>query len=627
MNLKKILLITFSFAILISFSQETNDLNKKFDKLAKTVKGLNEKVDLNVGRSTIQTFIAALGKTHDLNVSIDPKLDIPISANFSNESVKNVLIYLINTYDLETKFTGTIISFSLKKQKPLPKDTLKISYNEKTQKLSYDLQNKDLQNVVKTIVNKTNKNIIIDPKLKTKKVDGFVKNLDLKSALEKLAFGNSFVLTKMQDSTFLLKNSLVVKNSATNNNAKNNSNNPTALNTKDIELKTTKDVNGVDLINLSAINKPISDIIKYIFNETGDNYIFFTEPDQNTTLAVKNVPKDDLLSFLLNTTDFTYKKDEKVYLFGLRSNEKIRNIKIVKLKYRALKDVKAIIPSEISKGVKIDEFPELNSFILSGSAPNIKEVEQLIEQIDQPVPVIMIELIIVDVNKTRDLKTGIKMGLSEDPVKTSGTILPGLDVTFSSSSINTFLDLIGLKNLGKVTPNFYISLSLLEANGNINIQSTPRLSTLNSHEATLSIGETSYYLEQKQNVIGTQNPQTVTTNSYKSVNADFSITINPVLSGDEHVTLDVDVNQSQFTGRIAPDAPPGQTNRTFKSTIRVKNEEMIVLGGLDRTEKSETGQGLPWISRIPILNWFFGNKRKIKNKSKLIIFIKPTIIY
>lgn len=625
MKINRYILIFFLVLNSTVFCQEIVDVEAKMEELSKTVTGLNEKVDLDVGRSTIQTFISALGKTHNLNVSIDPSLKIPISANFSNETVKNVLIYLINSYNLDVKFTGTIISFS-KEIEAMVEDTLIINYNNK--KLSFDLSNDNLQEVVKQIVNKTGENIIIEPKLKTKNVDGYIKDLDLKSALEKLAFANDFKLARMNDSTFLLKSKeqQPVANNSNKNNSRNN-NSQQDFDNKNIELNTAKDINENDIISVSAINKPISDILKYIFKETGRNYIFFTEPDENITISVKDVPMDELLNFLLNTTDFAYKKNEEVYLFGLRSNEKLRNLKVVKLKYRAIEDVKAVIPAEISKGVKIDEFPELNSFILSGSAPNIKEVESLIEQIDQPVPVVMIELIIIDVNKTRDLNTGIEMGLSDKPVATSGTILPGLDVTLSSSSINSFLNMIGLANLGKVTPNFYVSLSLLEANGNINIQSTPRLSTLNSHEATLSIGETSYYLEQQQNVIGTQNPQTVITNTYKSVNADFAITINPVLSGDEHVTLDVDVNQSQFTGRIAPDAPPGQSNRQFKSTIRVKNEEMIVLGGLDRTEKSESGTGLPWISRIPILNWFFGKKQKTNSKNKLVIFIKPTIVY
>jgi type IV pilus assembly protein PilQ len=52
-----------------------------------------------------------------------------------------------------------------------------------------------------------------------------------------------------------------------------------------------------------------------------------------------------------------------------------------------------------------------------------------------------------------------------------------------------------------------------------------------------------------------------------------------------------------------------------------------MLGGLDNDTKSETGSGVPILSRIPVLKWFFGIHTRTKTKSKLTIFIKPTVIY
>ncbi|MGM0528963.1 MAG: hypothetical protein ACQERS_11190 [Bacteroidota bacterium] len=84
--------------------------------------------------------------------------------------------------------------------------------------------------------------------------------------------------------------------------------------------------------------------------------------------------------------------------------------------------------------------------------------------------------------------------------------------------------------------------------------------------------------------------------------------------------------QSDFTERISTTAPPGKVERTFKSQIRVKNEEMILLGGLEENRSSKTSSGVPWLSKIPILKWLFSSRNEDKSKSKLNIFIKPTII-
>jgi type IV pilus assembly protein PilQ len=246
---------------------------------------------------------------------------------------------------------------------------------------------------------------------------------------------------------------------------------------------------------------------------------------------------------------------------------------------------------------------------------------------DKLVPMVLIEVIILDVNKSSTITTGIKAGLN-DTTKTGGTILSGVDIALNSRTLNDIFSSLngnGVVNIGKVSPSFYVSLKALEDNKNIKIRSTPKLSTLNGHPATMKIGQTQYYQIQTQNVIGSQNPQTLITQQFNQVNADLNIKIEPFVSGDNHVTLKVDVELSNFTA-ITTSGPPPTSTRQFKSMIRIKNEEMVILGGLEEVEKSETGSGVPLLSRIPVIKWFFSSKSKTDRNSKLIVIVKPTIV-
>jgi type IV pilus assembly protein PilQ len=243
---------------------------------------------------------------------------------------------------------------------------------------------------------------------------------------------------------------------------------------------------------------------------------------------------------------------------------------------------------------------------------------------------VYIEVIIADVRKSNVFSAGIKAGLGTAPATTGGTVLP-LDMTLSAQSINnviTGINGIAPINLGQVTSNFYITLNALETQGIIKLRSTPQLATLNGHKAELSIGETAYYLEVSNNLVQNINQQNILqSQQYKPVNADLLVSILPQISSDEQITMDIHVKQSSFTERISNTAPPGTINRDFKSLIRVKNGEMVMLGGLETTEKDEAGSGLPGLSRVPILKWLFGSRSKTKKQSKLTIFIKPVIIY
>jgi type IV pilus assembly protein PilQ len=240
-------------------------------------------------------------------------------------------------------------------------------------------------------------------------------------------------------------------------------------------------------------------------------------------------------------------------------------------------------------------------------------------------------VIIVDFQKGYTLSTGISAGIGNEPVTTKGIVGPGIDITLGASSINSILSSLngsGFINLGKVTPDFYVSLKLLEDQGIMKVRSTHKLSTLNGHEALMKISKTEYYLEETSQIFANASTTQTKIKQYKPVNADFSITITPIVSADEQITMQVKVDQSDFTGgKIANDAPPNQISRSFTSLIRVRNEDMILLGGLEEGIMKDTGSGFPVLSRIPVLKWIFSSRDRIKNEKRLSIFIKPTIIY
>jgi len=249
--------------------------------------------------------------------------------------------------------------------------------------------------------------------------------------------------------------------------------------------------------------------------------------------------------------------------------------------------------------------------------------------VDVLVPVVLIEVTLIDIHKTRSVSTGLSLGVA-DSVKTGGTVLPGLDFTFSANSINSFLDKVGSVtsvNLGHVVPNFYASLKALESNNNVEVRSVPKLTALNGHAATLSIGNTVYYKTTSQNLI----PSSATTiNSLTSIytptDANLVIAIKPLIAGDDQVTLGIKIDISDFTSLPADGSPPPKSTSKFESSIRVNNEDMIVLGGIERTEKDDSASGIPLLSRIPILKWIFSSKTKTNSKVVTLVFIKPTIM-
>ena len=590
--------------------------------------GLDGSVELSVSGTPVSEFVRALGLTHSLNISVDPTVRGEVTNTFSNARVSDVLLHLCKQFDLDLELIGSIIA--LKPYKPPSAPAVQrtarepvITYDADSGRIDLDLEKDTLATVAKAISLASKSNVVLAPGLETRTVSIFVKGAPLPNAMLQLAFANGLVSERQRDGTFLL--TLAPADPPQKAGTRSSGTAQTA-NDGQLDLKVLDNGN----LSIDARACGVSTIIEQASHALGRSFFIYDQIDKAVTLRLEAVSYIDLLNRLLQGTDHTHKFEGGAYLIGKRDLEGLRHTELLRLHHRPVKNVLSAIPEGIKKNVTLTEFMELNGIVASGDALRIDEVKAFLRSVDQVVPVVMIEVMIVDVNRSRTMSAGIKAGLGGGPANSGGALLPGVDYSMNSSTINSLINSFngfGIFNLGNVASGFYLSIQALETDGALRLRSTPQLSTLNGHEATLSIGQTEFYLEVQNNVIGTQNPTITTSQIYKPIKADLSLKILPVVSSEDMVTLEIEVNQSNFTTRIADTAPPGSVERKFSSIVRAANKDMIILGGLEEKETSRSGSGLPFISRVPVLKWFFGSRTNKNRRSKLTIFIRPTIIY
>jgi len=402
--------------------------------------------------------------------------------------------------------------------------------------------------------------------------------------------------------------------------------------------------------------------------------------DQNSGLSNRNTSQNTQLQ----SQSFGYKKEGTMYFFGLEDQLSVRNVEVIPLMHRSVEllgdpsrgagrsagrtvdgdinyitgqnngfsnttrnnnintnqkrfenfDNKAealisILPDDILANLDVKMDVELNSFLISGPSTAINRFRSFVKEIDKPIPVILIEVMILEINRNATLEAGVSFGIGDEPINTQGSIYPTTDLDLGSNTINRIIGgFDGFINIGQVVPNFFANIKAMEASGNVKIRSTPKLSTLNGHRANLSIGETTYYVVTNQSFFGSQVPQTSQIRNFQPIDAELGVSIKPLVAGDGQITLDIHVIQSDFNNiRITEDAPPGLNSREFSSIVRVRDQDIVVLGGLEEKIKNDSGSGVPFLARIPIIKWLFSKRIRQDSKRKLSILIKPTIIY
>ncbi len=626
------------------YAQSTRqDLESLFEQIAEERPGLNELTELDVSGLTLFEIITSLAEEHRINVSVDTNLNELVVSNFFDVSVKDVFLFLATKHQLEVEYMNGIIIFKkqkvvVEKPKEKPKKPIDISYNAQNQFLSVKLKNDSLPLVAERITELSNKNIVLAPEVKSMKVSAYIINRPFDQVVEMIAKSNQLISSVDANGFYFLSKDLEAENQPVPGNRNSRSNRRVARNStanRNIaagELNVSIKDNGY--LSVKAYEADATSVIEQASNLLNISYFMYDKPDEVlVTLYADNIDFDSLIDHIFKGKRYTSKKADDFYFIGLQTTEGLRATELIQLENRTIESVLNTLPKAYSQDVEMQEFVELNGILVSGSRPVLEELKQVIKELDQVVPLIQIEVLIVQYQKSYDIQTGLQgiLGSEGKEVATEGVLFPTVDATVNSNSINQLIDAfngLGIINIGKVAENFYANLKLLETNSVINLKSTPKIATLSGHKANVSIGETSYYFESTNRLINSGiNDNILQSGQWKPTEANLSVDILPYVSKDEHITLDIVVEKSAFLGRAGENAPPGKSTQKFQSLIRVRNNEMILLGGLDELEKENSGTGTPFLSRIPVINWFFSGRRKAKEKSKLHVFIKPTVIY
>lgn len=579
-------------------------------------------VDLSVGQVSLSELLRSVAQVGGVNLSVQDGANLLVSCNFSRARIADLILFLCEQYGLDIRVVGNIVSIFPYQAPIAPPPVPSIVYNRADSTLSYDLIAVPLREVARRLTDSSGVNLIVPQTLYDRPISGYVSSMPFSEALSVLAEINKLEVAPVKGSgAWMFAEPIPVgggQPSTVQNYVRRRQFAPAQLATDSMGRITAM----IDRGN-------IYDIILDVCEQLKLDYFFITPVNAQTCIYLKNTDVKTLFDLLLTGTAYTYYEEGGVYMFGEAKREGIFSTRIIPMRYRTVDKLIDVIPENLKKGVQIAAFGDLNSMIASGDQRHVARVEQFLHEIDKTVPLITIEVMIVDASKDVILEAGLGLGVGTLPTQTSGTLSPGIDMTLGSGAVNNLVDKVnglGIIRLGKVTPNFYASLKAMEENGTIELRSTPKLSTLNGHEAVLSSGEMQYYKETNNTYMGTQNPVQSTSYVWKSVEANMTLSITPYVSEDGHITMTIDLSQSEFTDRTEKEAPPGTTTRSFRSMVRVRNEEMVLLGGIDRQSHEKSSQGLPFIARIPVLKWIFGMHKNNKQERRLNVFIKPTVI-
>jgi len=183
------------------------------------------------------------------------------------------------------------------------------------------------------------------------------------------------------------------------------------------------------------------------------------------------------------------------------------------------------------------------------------------------------------------------------------------------------------------TANFEVFLNALKTQGATKVLSNPKISVLNGQPAMITVGQNITYIDKIEvDVDATTGVRTYSATTARVLSGVGLALTATVLDNNEIIMNLVPVT-SELAGEIEYKAVgegtvglPVVNVREMSTTVRVKDGEMLVIGGLISDVNDEQGNFAPVLGDIPLVKYLFGYEEKIKNKRELIILLKPRII-
>ncbi|MBI3595862.1 MAG: type IV pilus secretin PilQ [Nitrospirae bacterium] len=428
--------------------------------------------------------------------------------------------------------------------------------------------------------------------------------------------------------------------------------------------KESNDADG-SIFTMEFRDADLKDVLRALGQEEGFNVIIGEDITGRLTLSFQRVTVREAFGAILKINNLVSFQDGTIIrVVKSPFAEGVNNMttQIIPVNFGDAKVNADSIRSLLSKQGSVSVDSRTNSLIVRDLPDNVVKIVSIMKSLDSRTPEVLIEARIVEASTNFTRELGIQWGGNFSNQTNRGTYQVTGATSNPGGSGSTPLPLTGGAGLsgnnfvvnlpatvaqgtggalgftfGNVasTRQLDLQLSAMEDSGHGRILSNPRVLTMDNKDALISSG-TEIFIQSAVLSGSTSTGTTGTTSSGTStgatgvggltkIDAKLELTVRPHITPDNQVVMHVKADKKEPDFNREVQGIPPLSTRTAETDLLVKDGETIVIGGIYTRNESVDTQGIPFLSRIPILGWLFKKENKVDNQSELMIFITPTI--
>ena len=269
--------------------------------------------------------------------------------------------------------------------------------------------------------------------------------------------------------------------------------------------------------------------------------------------------------------------------------------------------------------------------------------QKLIDDLDKAKPEVVVDVAVLEVSRNYERTIGIQLpqtasvsfqqsNLNQTNTSSSSSTTTDNGTTTTPTDTSNGLTLNSLAHLNAT--NFAVTIGQAQANLLLTDTSTkilqnPRIRASDGQEASLKIGEkipvaTGSY----QTGAATAIVSSLVNTQFQYLDVGVNIKIKPTVHYDRDVTLklSIEVSSTNGTSNLGGINEPIITQRTVDQTIRLKEGEANILGGILQRQTSNSLSGTPGLAQLPILKYIFGSNDKTISDDEIVFLLIPHVV-
>ena len=316
------------------------------------------------------------------------------------------------------------------------------------------------------------------------------------------------------------------------------------------------------------------------------------------------------------------------------------NTQVIPLRYQDAKELADVLKSmvgTVQKGkqdqatasaeVSIIASESNNALVVTAPPSVMDEINRVVETLDTRRRQVMVEAVIVEVNDDVARELGVQWSTSMSAEDGGEAV-----TNFISPASQNPMITPGAFTLGSgLTLGHYRNGSLrglvraLTTDSTSNLLSTPSIVTLENQEAEILVGSNVPLITGQSTAEGSTTDNPFTTIERKDIGVTLKIT--PKINIEDAITLDVlQEVESISEDSTAATADIVTNKRSIRTRVLIRNDDVLVLGGLIRDDKSDVVRKVPLLGDIPVVGRLFQASSKVSQKRNLMVFLHPVIM-